>query len=122
MLATLALVAPAVDLACRHPLASTRCFEIWVPLSLPFFAAGGAWSLLSLSRRRRAAPSPLALRAAIAGGFFYAFATATLLAVALDVFHLHTSGGIEIFVFLVWVLALQAAYVRLVLRLWRRDV
>ncbi len=121
MLAFSSALAPVAELACRHPLATLACFEIWLPLSLPFVAAGGAWSLLSLSRRRRTAPSVLALRGAIAAGFAFAFATATVLAVALDVFHLHASGGIEIGVFLLWVFAFQAGYVRLVFRLWRRD-
>ena len=122
MLAALVLAAPVAELACRHPLANLTCFGIWVQLSVPFIAAGGAWSLLSLSRARRAAPSPVALRVAIAVGFLFAFVTSTVLAVVLDVFHLHTTGGIEIGVFLLWVFALQAAYVRLVFRAWRRSV
>lgn len=113
---------PAAELVCRHPLASLACFKIWLTVGLPFFAAGGAWSLLSLQRARRVAPSANAHYSAIAGGFVFAFTTATVLAVALDVFHLHASGGIEIGVFLVWVFAFQTAYVRLVFRMWRRDV
>ncbi|MEB2310694.1 MAG: hypothetical protein OZ921_00045 [Sorangiineae bacterium] len=112
---------PAAELACRHPLASVECLKIWLTLSLPFVAGGGAWATLALLRQGKSAPSRLALHIALVGGVVFAFITATALAVGLDVWQLHAPGGVELALFLVWVLALEAGYVRLVLRLWRRD-
>lgn len=104
---------------CRQPLASPTCLVAWLGLSAPFVAAGGIYSLLALRRRRLGAPSRAALVGTIGFGFVFAFVTATLLAVLLDVLHWHSSSlAFEVFEFLAWVLVLQGLYVRLVIRLW----
>jgi len=120
--AALAPAAAQTDVAsCPHPFASKACLAIWLLVSTPFVAAGGTYSLLSLMRRKVLAPSRVSLYAAIAAGFVYAFITSSILAVILDVGALHSSSAaVELFLFMVWTLVLQALYVRLVTIVWLR--
>lgn len=106
-------------LSCRHPLSSAACVIVWLNLTLPFVAAGGLFSLLSLRRRRRGAPSRVALFGSIGFGFVFAFVTVTALEYLLDALHVSTNSYVlEVSEYLVWVLVWQALYVRLVIRLW----
>ena len=120
--AALAPAASHTDVAdCRSPFASKACLSIWLLVSTPFVAAGGTYSLLSLMRRRVLAPTKFSLYAGIGGGFPYAFVTSSILELILDEFGMHSSSfAVELFLFLVWTLVLQAMYVRLVTRIWLR--
>lgn len=122
VVAALAPAASKTDVAdCTSPFASKACLSIWLLVSTPFVAAGGTYSLLSLMRRRVLAPTKLALYAGIGGGFLYAFVTSSILELILDEFAMHSSSlAVELFLFLVWTLVLQAMYVRWVTRMWLR--
>lgn len=121
-IAALAPAAAQGDVAdCTSPFATRACLAIWLLVSTPFVAAGGTYSLLSLMRRKVLAPSKVSLYAGIAAGFVYAFVTSSILEVILDEAGLHSSSlAVELFLFLVWTLVLQALYVRLVTRIWLR--